>query len=213
MCTGGKSSTGPLECCRELHLPSSCSQQEAINKPLLPLVATNITAPSDTRWLLAEGGREAGSLSGCGNRWMPCHELGWKGSCALSLVTNLGTWAYTAVWERLLKAHDHLIITLRLLISPGWIPKSCVDIWPQQAPGGITTKETGVDGVSTQVGSTRASISSHSTVQLQAQPCGLVTAPWSQIAKADHINRLQRTDYRADLRCLLMTRFIFAWFA
>lgn len=122
---------------------------------------------------------------------MPCHELGWKGSCALSLVTNLGTWAYTAVWERLLKAHDHLIITLRLLISPGWIPKSCADIWPQQAPGGITTKETGVDGVSTQVGSTRASISSHSTVQLQAQPCGLVTAPWSQIAKADHINRLQ----------------------
>lgn len=53
------------------------------------------------------------------------------------------------------------------------------------------TKETGVDGISTQVGSTRASVSSHSTVQLQAQPCGLVTAPWSQIAKADHINRLQ----------------------
>lgn len=58
MCTGGKSSTGPLESCRELHLPSSRSQQEAINKPLLPLVATNITAPSDTRWLLAEGERK-----------------------------------------------------------------------------------------------------------------------------------------------------------
>lgn len=58
MCSGGKSSTGPLESYRGLHLPSSPSQQEAINKPLLPSVDTNITAPKDTRWLLAEGGRK-----------------------------------------------------------------------------------------------------------------------------------------------------------
>lgn len=123
---------------------------------------------------------------------MPCHELGWKESCALSWVTNLGTWAYTAIWERLLKAHDHLIITLIFLISPDWIPKSCVDIWPQQAPGGIASKEKGVDGVSTQLGNDRASVSSHSTLQLQVQPCD-----WSEHLGVTSQRQVTSAGYRA----------------